>query len=61
MYLQGQLNASGVGELMVGGCFGGPRRTPVEFVDMVGKVFGDVVGLFCLEGIAPDRERQGCD
>jgi hypothetical protein len=31
---------------MVGGCLGGPRRMPVEFVDVVGEVFGDVVGLF---------------
>ncbi len=36
---------------MVGGCFGGPRRMLVEFVEVVGKVFGDVVGLFVWRGL----------
>ncbi len=30
---------------------GGPRRTPVEFVDVVGKVFGDMVSLFVWRGL----------
>ncbi len=36
---------------MVSGCFGGPRRMPVEFVGVVGEVFGDVVGLFVWRGL----------
>jgi hypothetical protein len=40
------LYASWAGELMVGGCFWGPRRKPEEFVYVVGEEFGDMVGWF---------------